>query len=456
MNILSKTVNTTKSSQPKSIFQIEMEQKLTNPNIQVPPEYTNPKKYSKESLTAQQREVFDKVAAGTHNIFVTSPAGCGKSYLIKTIYAELQEKKNVALTSLTGVSANILGGQTLHSYLGIGLGVASFAKLLHKISNSGFLKNRWKRLNLLIVDEVSMLDIRLLEKLEALARSIRGTELPFGGIQLLFSGDFLQLPTVKSHKFCFESEVWDKCIQEIIMLKQIIRQKDEKFAQILNKIRIGNIDDECKQVLGAREIPYLNENGIIPTMLYPTNAKVDATNEKYYRRLEGREYKYNIKYTWFKKVLDREKYERDVRFPYELALKEGTQVMYLINNPAFGLVNGSRGVVKSFVDGKPIVGFLSGIEIPIGRETLNIEEGDDVLMSYSQIPLKLAWSSTIHKMQGCTIDLVRVSFRNIFEYGQFYVAISRCTTLEGLYLRHLDWNLVKTHPKAMEFYKKLE
>jgi ATP-dependent DNA helicase PIF1 len=431
---------------------MSIEKKLDNLVI---PE-TPAKKYSKESLTAEQRLVFDKVAENCQNIFITSPAGCGKSYLIKTIYSELQQTKNVALTSLTGVSANILGGQTLHSYLGIGLGTASFKKLLDRLEKSVFIKNRWRRLHLLIVDEVSMLNVELLEKLEALARTIRKCDLPFGGIQLVFSGDFLQLPTVKSHKFCFESPVWDRCIDEVVLLSQIIRQKDETFARILNKIRVGDIDDECKTILESRAVPYLDQNGIIPTMLYPTNAKVDAANSKYYDRLKGDEYRYNIVYTWFKKVIDREKYERDMRFQYELSLKVGAQVMYLVNNPGLGLVNGSRGVVKSFADGKPVVLFLNGKLIPIGMETLTIEEGDDLIMSYSQIPLKLAWSSTIHKMQGCTIDLVRISFRNIFEYGQFYVAVSRCTTLDGLYLRHLDWNLVKTHPKAMEFYKNLE
>jgi ATP-dependent DNA helicase PIF1 len=314
-------------------------------------------------------------------------------------------------------------------------------------------------LDILIVDEVSMLNLELFEKLEKLARAIRNNELPFGGIQLLFSGDFFQLKPVKCDKFCFESPKWKECFEVCgvsVILDEIVRQKDMVFSSALNKIRVGDIDEECKRVIAAREIKYFSDTGLIPTMLYSTNAKVDATNDKYYDRLDGPEHTYDIKYTWKQNVYDKERYENMVKLPYQLKLKIGAQVMHLINTPDGGLVNGSRGVVKAFENGYPVVLFTDGIEQLINRCCLDIEEGDFTIMSYSQIPLKLAFAATIHKSQGCTLDLARVDLKKIFTEGQFYVALSRVRSLDGLYIRNLDWNRVFVSPKVAAFYTRLE
>ncbi len=412
-------------------------------------------KYDDIKLNEKQSLAYDLIVNRGKNIFLTGVGGVGKSACIHKIKQDLlSSNKNVAITSTTGVSASLIKGSTLHSYLGIGLGVSSFEKLYKRVSSSGFYTSRWRNIDLLIIDEVSMLSINLFEKLEKIARYIREDIRPFGGIQILLSGDFLQLPTINDDKFLFESELWPKVINEIVLLTEIIRQKDPVFQSILNKIRMGVVDDQVKEILLSREIKYISQDGLIPTYILSTNAQVDKVNKKYYDNLEGPEFSYKIEYFWKKKIAYKEKYEPLIRFPLTLNLKVGCQVMHLVNNG--GLVNGSRGIVKSFKDGYPIVLFKNGVEKMILPEILDIEENDDVIMSYKQLPLKVAFSATCHKLQGSTLDIARIDFKRIFECGQLYVALSRVTSLEGLYLRNVDFNKIKTNPKAVAFYKKIE
>jgi ATP-dependent DNA helicase PIF1 len=189
--------------------------------------------------------------------------------------------------------------------------------------------------------------------------------------------------------------------------------------------------------------------GIVPTMLYATNAKVDELNLNYYNNLEGTEFKYEVDFTWFRPC-NKEAMMNNIRFHHNLALKVGSQVMFLVNDSP--LVNGSRGVVTGFIEGYPEVLFTDGHKQIITRHTLDVEVGDEKIMSYSQVPLRLSWAMSIHKSQGCTLDLLCVDLNNVFEYGQFYVALSRARTLDGLFIRNLDFNRNYTHPKALEFY----
>ncbi len=402
-------------------------------------------------LNEMQQKAYAAALAG-NSIFITGIAGSGKSVVIQQIVRELSRKKYVALTSTTGMSANVIGGVTLHSYLGIRLGTGSVSKLHSIIKKSTKYLNRWRRVNVLIIDEISMLSRELFEKLEQLARIIRDNNAPFGGIQLIISGDFLQLKPVKSDDFCFESPVWDECIQTYVCLTESMRHDNAMFSQILNGIRLGVVDDEAKRVIESRCVKYKNINGIVPTILYATNAKVNKKNKQQYDKLVGDEMSYCTQYNWCVNVYNKEKYENNMLGPHEIKLKIGAQVMYLVNKNE--LFNGSRGVVVDFVEGLPQVRFKHSTKI-IDHETLSIEEGDQVILEYTQLPLKLAWSATIHKSQGTTLDLVRINFRNIFEDGQFYVALSRVRTLDGLYLKNLDWNLLKVNAKALQFYKKI-
>jgi ATP-dependent DNA helicase PIF1 len=406
-------------------------------------------------LNNMQQKAYDLVVKDKQNIFLTGPGGVGKSFLIKKIKSDLETKyfKTTAITSTTGISAQIIGGSTLFSYLGIQMGTKSFDVLLVMLKKNIFTLNRWRRLNVLIIDEVSMMSIELFEKLEKLARALRGNEKPFGGIQLVLTGDFCQLPSVKQSGFLFESDIWETCINHTIYLTQVIRQTDELFIRVLNKVRLCEIDQEVQDVLKSREIKYISDSGIIPTMIYATNAKVDNANLAYYNKLTTPEHVFNLKYNWHRHTAYKEKYDNLIRFKQELRLKIGSQVMYLINKN--NLVNGSRGIIKDFVEGFPVVLFDNGTELTVSHETLDIEENNNIVLSYTQLPLTLAWAITIHKSQGSTLTLARVNCKHIFEFGQLYVGISRIQTLEGLYLRNLDFDVIKANPKAIAYYKKI-
>jgi ATP-dependent DNA helicase PIF1 len=415
----------------------------------------------------KQQEAYDKIIEGK-SLFVTGSSGTGKSELIKRVTVELTKRyfKNIAITSTTGVSANIIGGRTLHSYLGIGLGTSSYKKLLSMIKERPMILARWRHLDILLIDEISLLSVELFEKLELLARTIRKNSNSFGGITLLLFGDFLQLPVVRSNtddnqKLLFESPVFKKCITETIYLTQIMRQKDERFAYILNKIRMGEITDEVKEVLQSREIKYISKEGFIPTMLVSTNQEVDRINKKYYDKLIGTEYKYELRKKWYKNIAYKEKYDNLIRFEEELTLKENAQVVYLVNSPNnLNLYNGSRGVIKRFEGGLPVVLFTTNgketFEEMISDSTLDIIEEDKVVLSYTQLPIKLAYCMTTHKAQGMSISLIRVILSKFFEFSQAYVALSRVRSLEGLYIRGLNTNLIKANPKCVAFYKALE
>lgn len=406
------------------------------------------------NLNTLQQKAYDAALNGK-NLFITGIAGSGKSECVKCIKIALEKQyKYTAVTSLTGVSANLINGVTLHSFLGIQLGTGSFKKLYKMITENKKIFMRWRTIDVLIIDEVSMLSVELFEKLEKLARTLRCDQKVFGGIQIILTGDFCQLTPVAQDKFIFESPIWDTLINETIYLTQVMRQNDEVFTNVLNKIRLEIIDDDVISLLESRQIKYISDTGLIPTMIYSTNAQVDATNKKYYDKLESKEYSYKMKYKWTKNVIYKEKYSQLFRFDDILNLKIGAQVVHLIN--CDGLFNGSRGVVKEFIGGYPVVLFTSGIKKVITQTTLDIEEQDETVVKYTQIPLRLAFAGHSWSTVGSSLDLVRVDFKRFFAYGQAYVALSRVKTIDGLYIRNLDPSLIKCHPKAKLFYENLE
>jgi ATP-dependent DNA helicase PIF1 len=201
-------------------------------------------------LTIKQKEALSSILDGK-NVFLTGPGGTGKSHLLK-IFIEHYNKTNILsdsekelyVTSTTGISSLLINGKTLHSYAGIGLGNKPSEFYIDKIKKNYKLKTRWRNTKILIIDEISMLEPELFEKLEIIARKVRNNEKKFGGIQLIISGDFLQLPPVNSNKLCFESNIWSDMIDKTFYFQENLRQDSKEFQDILNKIRLGNVDDD--------------------------------------------------------------------------------------------------------------------------------------------------------------------------------------------------------------------
>jgi len=412
-------------------------------------------------LNKRQQLVYTLITQGK-NVFITGGGGVGKSEVVKSFYNQYKNNKIIAITSTTGASALLIGGTTLHSYLGIGLGTSSVDILSKKIVKRPYLRNRWRDLQILFIDEVSMLSPELFDKINEIAKIVRRIDLPFGGIQIVLSGDFCQLPCVNSCNFCFESKSWSEFDFQIVELNEIIRQKNIDFQNCLNEIRMGNVSNNTKKLLETRINKSLtNDLGIEPTKLYPLNYKVESVNNKRLNKLlksTKEVFEYDLDIEEKKKNLNTDKLLKNCNAVQNLKLTKGCQVMLICNlDIDSGLVNGSRGVVSDFVESIPVVTFLNGEKRVIDYHEWEIKENDKKVASIFQIPLKLGYAFSIHKSQGCTLDYVIVDLRNIFEYGMGYVALSRVKNLDGLSIvKSIDWNKINIHPKALQFYKNIK
>ena len=424
-------------------------------------------------LSPSQQKAFDLCMSG-QNILITGPGGSGKTELIKHIYNRLLKVKKIELTALTGVAAVQIHEQakTIHSWAGIGLGDLPVNSYINKIKNSTALKNKWKSIEVLVIDEVSMMTDKLLEILNEIGRVIRNNKSLFGGIQIILSGDFYQLPPVKSNsKFCFESCVFKEGFTHKIILSTIFRQKDPTLVNILNNIRLGIIT--TKDIKKLKERMNINPEGSIqPTYLLPKKTCVESiNNEKLDLINEAEIYLYEKKIvedlplskeqTEYMKMLTANEYIQELEFlnkntmvQEKLRLKKGAQVMSTINileDEKLIISNGTQGIITKFINGMPMVNFENGVSRVVNLHTWTSHTIP--CCGIIQLPIILSWALTIHKAQGCTLKVCRLNIGNdIFEAGQTYVALSRIKTLDGLYLDEFNPYKIKVNAKVKDFY----
>ena len=442
-------------------------------------------------FTNEQLEIIQAIN-NKQNVFITGPGGTGKSTIIKylanewtTLGGGTQRVCTIGITAMTGAAAVLINGQTLHSYLGIGLGKDSVDDLVIKIMNRSKIKKNWDDLDILVVDEISMLSDDLLIKLNKVAKKIRANENPFGGIQLVFAGDFLQLPCIKGN-FCFECDDWIECAFTTFHLTKILRQHDIRFQECLNNARYGRITLEdieyCtvnhrsqtdgpapKALVGKSQgpdVPFGKGAACIkPTRIFCHNADVNEINERKLKKLNATEIKqYDSDIEYNSNFYDPRKHKfifQDItkicNAQPTISLAVGAQVMLLINiDTKNGLVNGSRGVVLEFTNNElPVVLFKNGSKLVIDFHKYEVTEGKKLIGTIFQIPLKLAYAITVHKSQGMTLDSAIIDLNGVFEYGQAYVALSRVKDVNSLYLYNALKSSFKAHPKAVNFYEKI-
>lgn len=418
------------------------------------------------TLSDKQKYAFD-LMNNTESILLTGPAGSGKSAVVKLFIRANIHDRRVVMTSTTGASAVLVGGVTLHSYLSIGYGKGTVKELVTRILAAREGKRRWRELECLIIDEVSMLDPVLFDKLEEIGRILRNNCEPFGGIQLILAGDFLQLPCVGTDKFCFQAKSWDRCIKHVVYFDKLFRQDDLAFQDCLNDIRLGNITQTVKRTLNSRIGAELtNEYNIKPTRLFAKNVDVDRINDNELDKLaeEGREFyehemTFDIPIGFGNVSTIIEKFKKNTNFMDKIQICLGAQVILIANlDVENGLANGSRGVIIAITNsGYPVVQFLNGLTKTMAKFPSEVDKiGNKVLMAH-QLPLKIAYALTIHRSQGCSLDYVEIDLSEIFEYGQGYVALSRARTLEGLSIvGDITFGAIQAHPKALDFYRSLE
>jgi ATP-dependent DNA helicase PIF1 len=439
-------------------------------------------------LSREQQIAFDKYIQG-NNIFITGPGGTGKSALIKKIYSHAYSQfKDIHVTALTGCAAVILNckAKTLHSWAGIGLGNGTIEELVTKIKKKKTAKTIWKNTDILIVDEVSMLSLKLFNTLNEIGKAVRCNMKPFGGIQVIFSGDFYQLPPVgdseepDTQKFCFESDDWNSVFHRDcqIQLVKIFRQTDDVYSSILNQIREGKIKRRSNDLLMSYVGRSYSENLVVePTKLYPTKNKVEQINNSKMSSLRTEEREYEIKYlknlemTKSQKEVPTNFTDKDIQLELDflagnlicdkqMKTKIGAQVMCIINIKSSEgdtlICNGSQGIITGYCDFTrcPRVKYNNGVEMVMAR---HIWESDKIPgIGVSQIPLILAWALTIHKSQGATLDVAEIDVGSgIFECGQTYVALSRVKSLDGLYLTSFDAKRIRINKKVKDYYEAL-
>jgi len=420
--------------------------------------------------TEEQRAPIDAVMQGK-SIFLTGPGGTGKSFILETLYKEYKATgKQIAITALTGCAAILLGphAKTLHSWAGIGLGKAPVAELAKAIAYNKYKKKNWIHTDCLVIDEVSMMTPQLLETLDELGRRLRRRPAEvFGGIQIVFVGDFFQLPPVSKDtlQYAFQSPVWHQTVQRSFQLKTIHRQSEAEFHVILQEARAGALSPESYAKLAARKGEAWKGQIIRPTLLFTRNNDVNTINTSHLGKLKTDTVVFQAKTIAPPSCAKEDiaykvqKLDKDAPYEAELELKIGAQVMLLINlDPAERLVNGSRGVVKSFgSDGYPLVLFKSSPHpVRIPPHTWESDEDSKCVVKREQIPLRLAYALTIHKAQGASLDSALVDIgRATFEYGQAYVALSRVRSLSALYVYDIDPAAFRVHPAVRQFYDEL-
>lgn len=409
-------------------------------------------------MNEQQELAYTYIKQGK-NVFVTGSAGTGKTYFIKTILQRLKEDfpdKVVGVTSTTGSSAILINGTTLHSYLGIGIekDTLSMIKRICKYKK----RNQWLDTDILIIDESGMISKDLFESMDYIGKKFRNNPRLFGGIQVILCGDFCQLGCIDSNMFCFESELWKRFVHKSVIFTQIYRQEDDIFTSILNRIRLGRIDEEVMRILKSCVRKYEPTSGqdITPTRLYPYRKNVDMINNMELRRLideKGEPY-----HDFPLRTKANSKIKNKIKEYDNKVFCRNAQVILTVNlDIEAGLVNGSRGMITKFVNGIPIVTFVNGITCPIDYYTYTYIQDTDIheKITYSQIPLLLGYAITIHKSQGMTLDCVETNLSDIFDYGQAYVTLSRLRSLKDLWIEDIDFSKIVCNPKVIQFYSEL-
>ena len=451
-------------------------------------------------LSQEQRYALQEFNEG-HNLFITGPGGTGKTHLIHILVKSAENRqKIIQVCALTGCASILLGcnARTIHSWSGIRNGKGEIDKIIEDIRRNKKLMKNWREIQILIIDEVSMMSKRIFELLDEIGRNVRHCQhKSFGGIQIVFTGDFYQLPPVGnagepgSMEFCFESPVWNDTflLTNHIELRTMFRQKDPIFQSILLNVRKGTIEPDQIVLLQKhvnREYNSEENNGVIPTKLFPTIARVDSYNRMMFDQIQEISYDYEaqiktncITFLESGRVIAKEDIEkckkitkiiqeREIEYLKNntpcvdiLSLKKGAVVMSTVNlDVENGICNGSTGIITDFQTRlgsipNPVVKFANGIQKVMEIQYWQSEEYPSIAIG--NFPLRLAWAMTIHKSQGATLSLAEIDIgKSIFEKGQTYVALSRVQSLDGLYLSDFNPKNIRANQKVTDFYDKIE
>lgn len=385
-----------------------------------------------------EQEVALSILKSGANVFLTGSAGTGKTYVLNQYIQYLKDRKvAVAITASTGIASTHIGGVTIHSWTGIGVKDSLTGREIAKLKTRKYLKDKIGKAKVLIIDEISMLHKKQLDIVDLVLQAFKDSAEPFGDLQVIFCGDFFQLPPIGSReersrdKFAFMSESWVRAGLSICYLTKQYRQSDNELNDLLNEIRRNEVKSKS---LGLLDSAKNKLDTILPTKLFTHNVDVDRINQQYLEDLPGKKRFFKATTTGDKQIVAVLK--KTVLASPELQLKVGAKVMFVKNNYDKGYINGSLGEIIEYNEvGLPIVKLTTNDRITVTPEKWSIDDDNSKsLASYNQIPLRLAWAITIHKSQGMTLESAEIDLRKTFESGQGYVALSRLKSIKSLNL----------------------
>jgi len=408
------------------------------------------------------------------NVFLTGEPGSGKTHMINEYAAYLRGRGiEPAITASTGIAATHIGGMTIHSWSGIGIKTKLDKRELNKIASSKYVAKRVRKAKVLVIEEVSMLPPGTLSMIDAVCRKIKQSPDSFGGMQVIFAGDFFQLPPVvkteaennprtalveessarfadesRRARFAYDSPAWTEANPIVCYLTEQHRQDDSNFLAILSSIRHNTFGSDHLYHLETRIIERRSVPDSVPK-LFSHNADVDRINDEILTKLPNEPHVFTMSFQGPDVLIAALK--KGCLSPEMLYLKINAAVMFTKNNQKEGFVNGTLGVVEGFnkTDDYPIVKARNGRRISVEPMDWTVEENGKVRAQITQLPLRLAWAITVHKSQGMNLDEAVMDLSNVFEFGQGYVALSRVRRLSGLYI--LGWNerAFQVHPEIL-------
>ena len=391
------------------------------------------------------------ILLGGRSALLTGAAGTGKTYLLNTFITQARKRgKKVSVTATTGLAATHLGGNTIHSWSGIGVSDHLPNNFFERLSKTR--RDVISKTDVLIIDEISMLHDFRLDMIDKVLRTVRENDRPFGGIQLVMSGDFFQLPPVNRPNeqgggFVVYSDAWQELQPAVLYLKRQYRQNDERLLEILTALRTGDVRRRHVEALLTRTEIEPPDGDI--TELHTVNVDVDDINIQKLAELPGEERSYQQTTTGSKIYV--ENLQRSVLAPENLVIKLGALVMAVKNSPQKLYANGSIGTVVDFepLTEYPVVEFRDGRRVTMAPDVWELRDGERKRASISQVPLRLAWAITVHKSQGMTLDAAKIDLRKAFVEGMGYVALSRVRDLDNLYLYGINRRALEVSPDAL-------
>ena len=432
------------------------------PEIPLPPATAAARSSGFHTLSDEQKLAARYVDEGS-SVFVTGSAGTGKTEWMRYILSKYENRENMVVTASTGLAARMIGGTTVHSFAGIGLGQGSFEEVLARVRGRPEVVRSWQRCRMWLIDEIGMLSKDVFELLEKLARVLKKKpQEPFGGIQMILVGDFLQLPPVtrdsSATSFCFQSSAWGMLALRQIELRTNFRHAtDDAFNRCMCDVRRGEVTAETMSLLQSCVNQELDvEDGIVPTHIMSLNVDVDRFNNQQLQALPQIEFqRYTAEDSATTPSLN---LNNETSLPQVLTLKVNAQVVLLTRLADTNLQNGDRGVVVEFKQQRsgpslPLVRFNSGEEVVVAPVKVDVMGRSQVVGSRTQVPLTLAWALTVHRVQGMTLPHAVISLdKSFFEYGQAYVALSRVRRAKDLRLVKCDVSVIRAPEAAVNYY----